>query len=184
MNISLKMIKYFLLLITIFISPISKGDQAASQFDNSVATIFLISCFQQKFDKPKFMELMAEPLLSLSYKGIRRIPNGNNKYINANVWSMIRSGNEANIILDESEKCSVATSDLEQKEKFLQLFETKLRSYIENNKMKISKKNSYPDNGFGITQEFLITREEGEQNIMLTVSTSEKNIIDAVISTY
>ena len=50
--------------------------------------------------------------------------------------------------------------------------------------MKIEKIRSDPDDGTGITEEYLIIRKEGIQKVMLSLSTSENNVIDVVISTY
>ena len=179
---------WYLLSLMLVVGVESQAEEQWNEFDNSVANLFLVSCFQQKFDDKRFLELMSDPKLGITYRGITKIPkaseNGVMKYANAHIWTMVKSNEKIDIIFDESRMCSVSTSDLEAKSSFLNSFEQRFKNYAEKMEMKIAKIRSDPDDGTGITEEYLITRKEGTQKVMLSLSTSENNVIDVVISTY
>ena len=178
---------WYLLSLILVIGVESQAEEQWNKFDNSVANLFLVSCFQQKFDDKRFLELMSDPKLGITYRGITKVPMASENGVkngNAHIWTMFKSNKKIDIIFDESRMCSVSTSDLEEKSNFLHSFEQKFKSYGEKREMKIEKIRSDPDDGTGITEEYLITRKEGIQKVMLSLSTSENNVIDVVISTY
>ena len=178
----------YLLSVMLVLGAEPQADEKTSKFDSMVANIFLVSCFQQKYDDTRFLELMSDPKLGVKYRGITKIPKSSEnekvQYANAHIWTMDLSNQKIDIIFDESRMCSVSTSDLEEKDNFLHLFEEMFKSYGIEREMKVVKVASDPNNSTGITEEYSIARKEGYQKVMLSLSTSEKNVMDVVISTY